>query len=65
VAEQPDATPILMVVGSREHGLLEPLLGPPVDESVARRFRAGRPTGSLGESHAGEASLELGGDDVR
>jgi hypothetical protein len=54
-----------MVVGSREHGLLEPLLGPPVDESVARRFRAGRPTGSLGESHAGEASLELGGDDVR
>ena len=35
VAEQRDAD--LIVVGSREHGFLERLLSPPVDEAVARR----------------------------
>jgi nucleotide-binding universal stress UspA family protein len=35
VAEQRDAD--LIVVGSREHGLLERLLARPVDEAVARR----------------------------
>jgi nucleotide-binding universal stress UspA family protein len=35
LAEQRDAD--LIVVGSREHGFLERLLSPPVDESVARR----------------------------
>jgi nucleotide-binding universal stress UspA family protein len=36
VAESRDAD--LIVVGSREHGFLERLLGHPVDEAVARRF---------------------------
>ena len=35
VADEQDAD--LIVVGSREHGFLERLLGPPVDEAVARR----------------------------
>jgi nucleotide-binding universal stress UspA family protein len=35
VADERDAD--LIVVGSREHGLLERLLGRPVDEAVARR----------------------------
>jgi nucleotide-binding universal stress UspA family protein len=35
IAEQRDAD--LVVVGSREHGFLDRLLSPPVDESVARR----------------------------
>jgi nucleotide-binding universal stress UspA family protein len=35
LAEERDAD--LIVVGSREHGFLERLLSPPVDESVARR----------------------------
>jgi nucleotide-binding universal stress UspA family protein len=34
-ADQRDAD--LIVVGSREHGFLERLLGRPVDEAVARR----------------------------
>jgi nucleotide-binding universal stress UspA family protein len=35
VADRRDAD--LIVVGSREHGFLERLLGRPVDEAVARR----------------------------
>ncbi len=37
VADQRDAD--LIVVGSREHGFLERLLGRPVDEAVARRAK--------------------------
>jgi nucleotide-binding universal stress UspA family protein len=37
VADERDAD--LVVVGSREHGFLEHLLGRPVDESVAKRAR--------------------------